>query len=337
MKKQHGFTLVELLVVIAIIGILIALLLPAVQAAREAARRSQCQNNLKQIGLGFLNHESTHKYLPSGGWGWQWAGDPDRGYGERQPGGWAYNILEYIEQPAVRAIGKGASTADKPALLAQMMGTPIPAYNCPTRRSAIAYPHDRWSTTRCRNAIKAPVGRTDYGACGGGSNATVPGGPETYEMGDTWVKTGGFPKYEHSGVTTVISQVRLGQIPDGTSNTYCVGERYINPLQYSTGLEDGDDQYWAMGFDWDIARFSFNRGKVIDLASQNAKDGYVEAAPRQDIPAYVNVSIFGSAHAAAFNMVFCDGSVHGISYSIDGETHRRLGARDDGLPIDGEF
>src|SRR5688572_5430352 len=101
-RRASGFTLVELLVVIAIIGILIALLLPAVQAAREAARRTQCKNNLKQIGLGCLNHEVTCKHLPTGGWGWQWTGDANRGFQKAQPGGWIFNVLPFIEEAQLR-------------------------------------------------------------------------------------------------------------------------------------------------------------------------------------------------------------------------------------------
>src|SRR5687768_383902 len=111
-RIARGFTLVELLVVIAIIGVLVALLLPAIQAAREAARRSQCKNNLKQLGLACQLHVDTHKFLPSGGWGDWWVGCPDMGAGENQPGTWTYQLLSFIEETASRGVGQGFKCTD---------------------------------------------------------------------------------------------------------------------------------------------------------------------------------------------------------------------------------
>jgi len=174
MKTKKGFTLVELLVVIAIIGILVSLLLPAVQSAREAARRMQCQNNLKQLGLASLVHEDAHKHFPSSGWGWRWTGNPNGGFGRKQPGGWIYNLLPFIEQSAIHDVGSGLSGTQLNQALSLASQTPIGSLYCPTRRAAVAYPLVRNgdlanNATACR-AGSCSVGRADYQANTGSIN-----------------------------------------------------------------------------------------------------------------------------------------------------------------------
>ena len=146
-KRLRGFTLVELLVVIAIIGILIALLLPAIQAVREAGRRTQCKNNLKQLGLAAMNHLGTQKFFPSSGWGYRWTGDPDRGYGPEQPGGWLYNLLPFLDEKLIHDAAKGLTGTAKSTALAQMNAMPVPELNCPSLPRADGH---NWREHRAR-------------------------------------------------------------------------------------------------------------------------------------------------------------------------------------------
>ena len=254
-RRRFAFTLVELLVVITIIGILIALLLPAVQAAREAARRMQCQNNLKQMALGCLTHESANGFLPTGGWGWAWGGDPDRGFTARQPGGWLFNILPYIELGALHDLGLGGN-ADG---LCRMAETPVATFYCPTRRSDIAYPYVHSGIFYYYNRPSV-IGRTDYAGSTGEATLVGGGGPTSYTDADggawtdaRWAAVVGGAG-DANGVIFRHSQCLVADITDGISNTYLIGERYMNPDYYATGTDADDDQGWMMGYDYDINR-----------------------------------------------------------------------------------
>ena len=138
--RRCGFTLVELLVVMAIIGILVALLLPAVQAARESARRLTCGNNMKQIGMAAQNHVSTNRLFPTDGWSCFWIGVPERGTGRGQPGGWIFNLLPYMEEKQIYMMQYGLGNTARRAAARQMIQTTITIMNCPSRRPAMLLP-----------------------------------------------------------------------------------------------------------------------------------------------------------------------------------------------------
>jgi prepilin-type N-terminal cleavage/methylation domain-containing protein/prepilin-type processing-associated H-X9-DG protein len=345
-RKPTGFTLVELLVVITIIGILIALLLPAVQAAREAARRAQCTNNLKQIGLACLNHEATYRRLPAGGWGYNWCGDPDRGNAMNQPGGMFYNILPYMEQQSLHDMPSGTSGTTKLNLALQMCQTVIGGYTCPTRRAPGLYGLKATGTSAdATNFTYAASGtvnvgkgyfHNDYAGNCGDNQIGWGEGPTSLSAGSSTV-TWQWGQYanpinlaptKNSGIVFQQSQITIAQIKDGTSNTYMVGEKYLNPDDYLTGNDSGDDGPCLASDDIDLVRWS---GFIGGTA------GYTPYPPMQDQAGQATgtYGVFGSAHAAGFNMTMCDGSVRTLSYSIDTSVHKNLANRMDGNPIDG--
>ncbi|MDO4629025.1 MAG: DUF1559 domain-containing protein [Planctomycetia bacterium] len=308
---KRGFTLVELLVVIAIIGMLVGLLLPAVQQAREAARRMQCNNNLKQMGLASLNLESAARHYPTGGWYWRFAGDPDAGFNKQQMGGWTYSLLPFMEQNAMYQLGAdgdpGTESNTQKQGAKQRAETPLPIFLCPSRRTCKLYT----AGTDVVNSAPTPMSaKTDYGCNSGDSynNYDIP----NYSTGKTY--DFGSPSARSKGVIFGASEVSISEVRDGTTNTYLIGEKYLNPDYYETGASSSDNEAIFTGADWDSYRL--------------ATTGYMAYQDRSGV--YENSSHFGSCHAGAFGMVMCDGSVQSISYSIEPETHEYLGSRNDG-------
>lgn len=326
-RRTGGFTLVELLVVIAIIAILVLLLLPAVQAAREAARRTQCINNLKQLGLSMINHESAYQYLPSSGWGWRWQGDPDRGYGPDQPGGWAYQILEFMEYKDVHDLGKGLTGKARDLELLQAVAAPIPSFNCPSRREPQAYPLVRnGNLANNLTACSVPtcvVARSDYGANSGHINAGENDGPASMSAAlnmkaSQWYYSNQKPgtTTRQTGITWQRSQVKIGDITDGTSKTLCIAEKYLTTTNYTNGQDAADDQNITLGHDRDVNRY-----------------GTAGLRPYRDQPGIARDWNWGSAHDTVWNGVKCDGSVDSYTFSIDILALQALCGRNDQLTV----
>ncbi len=335
-NNERGFTLVELLVVIAIIGILVGLLLPAIQASRESARKTQCKNNLKQMSTGCLNHESAQGFFPSSGWGNDWIGDPDGGYGATQPGGWAYSILPYMDYTVLHDAGNRMRDLELMGdfedgndlsldHFLRLVTTVLPLYNCPTKRPAELYPvHVRHgqlanNVPSCSATSGCYVARGDYLVNSGNKNAGDLHGPGM-TLAKPWypVKK---PSMLQNGISYVRSEVRVGEITDGASKTVLVGEKYQDPDNYYTGSDHYDNQCVYSGHNSDSNGYTGD-----DPGSPPVSTAL---RPRQDQPGAAIPYRFGSAHQEGLHVAYCDGSVHFIEYDVSGRVWFALGGRDD--------
>lgn len=337
MKKwrggKSGFTLIELLVVIAIIAVLIALLLPAVQQAREAARRTQCKNNLKQIGLAMHNYHDAHGrfagtiwHVPAG-----WGGADEIGglndWTNGTKGSWMVRILPYIDQAPLYSMmdfdknGPGrhleAQTDARGKLL---RGYVIQSFMCPTDPAPRS------------NRDDANWGKSNYAISAGNANMNTQGDCGRNNLGDSfglgvWHHADGARASVVSGVANrCVWSARIADIPDGTSNTILVGE----------SLPECADHQWT---GW----FHFNNNWATTTAPINwPVHCQSRARVKESIPGCHDWNDHGysqgfkSDHVGGAQVVFCDGSVKFLSQNIDWLTHQKLGERRDGQTV-GDF
>ena len=329
-RRSAAFTLVELLVTIAIIGLLVALLLPAIQASREAARRTECVDHLRNVSLGLLTYHDTYSRFPSGGWGHLWVGVPERGAGAPQPGGWIYSSLPFLETGALHDLGIGLSGAAATASYSQRLTTPIDIFVCPSRRPAAA-----WPIAASLSYVRNPkpygdvevVARADYAINGGTTEVIVAGGPTDTAQGDDkayWSASSNSTKY--TGISHLHSSATSKSVLDGLSKTYLVGEKHVPVSQYTTGTSPGDNESMYAGYCTDLHRFSGNGANLAIGSSPFVAPLGDDQSPSDNMSESIR---FGSAHDAGFNMAFADGSVHFLDYGVDEETHFRAGHRRD--------
>jgi len=316
-RNQRGFTLIELLVVIAIIGVLVALLLPAVQAAREAARRMQCRNNLKQIGLAMHNYHDAHLTLPPGNFDTvaNWVGlppcpgQPVGLFGSREAS-WMQRILPYIDQGNLyNSFVNQMNSGSVPANQYTNAGTPIPTLMCP---SDPANP----KTVNISGLVHFSG---NYVMCAGsqywGNNPND-----------------ACASLQRNGLFFTVSKVQFKDVADGLSNTILGSELILVSDDLTTPQRDWRGRYYQALLGGPL--FSTREPP----GSQDSLDGACRNVPYAPCdPTVGDVNIHArSYHAAAVNTVFADDAVRMISNSVNQSLYQALGTRAGGEVV-GEF
>ncbi len=327
---RRGFTLVELLVVIAIIGILIALLLPAVQAAREAARRSQCTNNLKQIGLALHNYHDTYQTFPAG----SYYGDATQVFDRR--GSILIRLLPFAEQqPLYEEFDTRLPTdAQRFSSTNKLLGSvKLDVYTCPSAMNpTIGNPNANPPTDVFPSNYMPSTGPTPFGdnpACSCPSavvyrdtfgSAVCGGGHRTWNLHNRVTPAGPFTRtYPHYNP---VFHCRMADVPDGLSNVIFFGE---GRPECSTHLLRQWSDSNGFGLHGTIAPINFD-SCAADVSQSKTGDG---CGARSNW----NMEFgFKSRHPGGANFLIGDGSVHFLSETIDHCTYNMLGDRCDGMP-----
>lgn len=342
-KRRIAFTLVELLVVIAIIGILIALLLPAVQAAREAARRMQCQNNLKQVGLALLNYESDHGVLPPGG-----IENIPRTYGTS----WWVRIFPYVEAGNIADqfdyslggwLGSGSTNSgnnNAPAA-ALLQDKEFPFMYCPSSMLPRKVLDEALGQTGYTQRIQCATYAGIAGAADGNDSNIFSAKYYPFVfLAKGWISTG--------GVLIQYRAVSINEITDGMSNTIAVGEQsdFLSPQGSAPSPWGANGTPCSFGDCRSDCGHGFTMGPTPSSSITNNK-----ANPTFNLTCVYHPINFKtktatgiesncgpnspiqSVHPGGANVAFADGSVHMLSEMLDIHTLRCLATRNDGMAI----
>ncbi len=338
LSRRSGFTLIELLVVIAIIAVLIALLLPAVQQAREAARRSQCKNNLKQIGIAVHNFHDTYNGIVPLSMNPTTESTTDANY---VSAAWTVMLLPYLEQGTLFNminLNTQMNTAANLAVFAQP-GAGLPVYNCPSMHTAGANFANAGNTLGGMGAAAAGA-KGDYGAvtwyvgnagnpytyyhnCHHGNPAEQNQAMRPVKVPTAGVVTGWKPRDSFAAIT------------DGTSNTLLIGEKFEPPNRANTcGPGDaggGDCNVYVFQSGWmELSAMRHLHGVPLTTTTANI------TAPEGRGGRSGTVYGFGSWHIGTTNFLLADGSVRGVSTNISTTILDALAQRADGTAI-GDF